>query len=200
MPMAVELPFPQDPIKSFEAWFQEAKAEEVDVPDAMQIATVGADGFPRVRTVLVKHVEADRIAFYTNLGSRKGQHLAANTRIAACFHWKSRARQVLFRGVVEPVAPERADAYWASRARGSQIGGWASQQSAVLGSREQLEAEVAAMEARFEGVDVPRPPNWSGFWIVPDAVELWQGLPSRLHDRWEFVRADGGWSLQRLYP
>jgi pyridoxamine 5'-phosphate oxidase len=191
---------PSDPLVLWRAWYAEAVASEPDVPDAMQIATVGADGAPHLRTVLAKQVDGDGVVFYTNLRSRKGQDLQLDGRIAATFHWKSRERQVHVEGRVRPVPAHEADAYFATRPRGSQVGAWASAQSQPIGSREELERAVAEIEARHADGAIPRPPHWSGFRIVPHRWEFWQGRRDRLHDRWEYQPEGAGWSLRRLQP
>lgn len=195
----MSFPF-EDPLLAWRAWYDEACASEPDVPDAMQIATVDGDGNPRVRTVLAKSVDERGIVFYTNLRSPKGQELSHDPRIAVTFHWKSLQRQVHASGRVRPVSASEADAYFASRVRGSQVGAWASEQSQPIGGREALEAKVAEVAARYEGQDVPRPPHWSGFRIVPARWEFWQGRQDRLHDRFEFVPEGAGWSRRRLQP
>jgi pyridoxamine 5'-phosphate oxidase len=191
---------PDDALAAFNAWFDDAKRDEPDVPDAMQLATVGPEGRPSLRTVLLKDVDARGFVFYTNLGSRKSSELRGNPAATALFHWKSAARQAIAEGDVAPVSDAEADAYFATRPRGSQIGAWASRQSAPLAGRAALEAEVAAFEARFAGSDVPRPPHWSGWRLAPRRVELWQGQPDRLHERrvWEWV--DGRWTFGLRYP
>ncbi|TVQ94993.1 MAG: pyridoxamine 5'-phosphate oxidase [Deltaproteobacteria bacterium] len=175
-------------------------ASERDVPDAMQVATLGQDGRPHLRTVLAKQVDEAGVVFYTNLNSRKGQDLKGDARIAATFHWKSLERQVHVEGRVRPVRSSEADAYFASRPRGSQIGAWASAQSQPVTSRELLERQVAEVSSRFEGREVPRPPHWSGFRIVPERWEFWQGRHDRLHDRFEFLPEGPGWTMRRLQP
>jgi pyridoxamine 5'-phosphate oxidase len=193
--------FPHDdPLSAWASWFAEAEAHEPDVPNAMQLATVGPEGAPRLRTVLLKGVDEAGLVFYTNLGSRKGRDLNENPRVAVTFHWKSLERQVHVEGRVRPVLPDEADAYFATRNRGSQVGAWASDQSRPVESRAALLEAVARHEARFEGREVPRPPYWSGFRIVPDRWEFWQGLPDRLHDRFEFLPEGSGWSRRRLQP
>lgn len=189
-----------EPFAPFAAWFTDARAAEPDVPDAVQLATVGADGRPSLRTVLLKGFDADGFVFYTNLGSRKAREIAANPHVAMLWHWKSLQRQVIVEGRAEPVAPEEADAYWATRPRGSQLGAWASRQGRALSDRDELAARLAAVEARFAGGPVPRPPFWSGFRVRPHRVEFWQGLPDRLHDRCAFEATDGGWARVRVSP
>lgn len=193
--------FPFDtPLQAWAAWYGDAFDAEPRVPDAMQIATVDGDGAPTVRTVLAKDVDEGGVVFYTNLKSRKGQDLAGDSRIAALFHWKSLERQVHVEGRVRPVRRDEADRYFASRPRGSQIGAWASAQSQQVDSRETLEAEVESLVQHYEGREIPRPPYWSGFRIVPHRWEFWQGRADRLHDRIEFLPDAAGWVKRRLQP
>lgn len=190
-----------DPWSGLDAWMQEAVASEPRVPDAMQIATAGRDGLPSVRTVLLKEFGAEvGWVFYTNLGSRKGQELADAPCAAAVLHWKSLERQVLARGPITPVSAERADAYWNSRPRGSQLGAWASRQSAELSTTDALTDALREATARFEGSPVPRPPFWSGFHLHATEVEFWQGRPDRLHHRLVFTRTDDGWTRSIRSP
>ncbi|MFC7051417.1 pyridoxamine 5'-phosphate oxidase [Hansschlegelia quercus] len=190
-----------DPFPVFESWLQEAGGTELNDPNAMALATVDADGMPDVRVVLMNGYDARGIVFYTNLGSAKAMELSSQPKAAAVFHWKSLRRQVRFRGTVEQVSAEEADAYYATRPRMSRIGAWASHQSHPLSSRAELENAVAARESEFEGREPPRPTWWSGFRIVPISVEFWLDMPYRLHDRATFTRGgDGGWSRTRLYP
>jgi pyridoxamine 5'-phosphate oxidase len=190
-----------DPFTLFDAWMAEAAAAEPNDPNAMALATVGADGMPSVRMVLLKGVDPRGFVFFTNLESRKGEQLAAAPAAALCFHWKSLRRQVRVEGPVERVADAEADAYYASRPRGSRIGAWASRQSRPLASRAALEADVAAVEARHPDDDIPRPPFWSGFRVLPRRMEFWADRPFRLHDRHLFTGSTGtGWTTGRLYP
>ena len=189
-----------NPYDLFEAWMAEAKASELNDPDAMALATVDADGLPDARMVLLKGIGPRGFVFYTNYESAKGNELAGQPRAALLFHWKSLRRQVRVRGAVERVTEAEADAYFASRARGSRIGAWASDQSRALESRAVLEARAAEVEARFEGQDVPRPPHWSGFRVIPSQIEFWRDGAFRLHDRLRFDRAGEGWETTRLYP
>lgn len=191
---------PADPLAKWQSWYADACAREPDVPDAMQIATLGPTGAPHLRTVLAKQVDEAGVVFYTNLRSRKGLDLQHDGRIAATFHWKSLERQVHVEGRVRPVSPAEADAYFATRARGSQIGAWASEQSQPIDSRDELIARVAELEARYAGSPVPRPPHWSGFRIVVDRWEFWQGRTDRLHDRFEYLPDGAGWVWRRLQP
>jgi pyridoxamine 5'-phosphate oxidase len=189
-----------DPIGLFAAWLGEAeRAEPVD-PNAMALATVDESGLPNVRMVLLKGHGEDGFVFYTNLESAKGRELAVNPRAALCFYWKSLNRQVRVRGPVRPVAGDDADAYFATRSRGSRIGAWASAQSRPLESRFALEKAVAAYTARYAIGEVPRPAHWSGFRLMPEEIEFWQSGTFRLHDRVRFTREQGAWAGVRLYP
>ena len=189
-----------DPYQLFAAWLNEAERTEPVDPNAMALATVDAQGMPNVRIVLLKGFAADGFVFYTNLESAKGAELAANPKAALCFYWKSLERQVRVRGPVTAVAASEADAYFASRARGSRIGAWASAQSRPLESRFALEKAVAAYTAKFAVGEVPRPAHWSGFRLDPAEIEFWRAGTFRLHDRTRFTRSGGGWIETRLYP
>ena len=190
-----------DPWPWLSQWMAEAAETEPRVPDAMQLATVGADGNPTVRTVLLKAFgPTDGLVFYTNLGSRKALELGEVPRAAACLHWKGLERQVLARGPVQSVADAQADAYWATRPRGSQLGAWASRQSQTVPSEVALTDALAEVTTRFEGRDVPRPEFWGGFRILPDELEFWQGRPDRLHQRAVFTRNGEGWTRSLRYP
>jgi pyridoxamine 5'-phosphate oxidase len=191
-----------DPFALFELWFRQAKAAEINDPEAMTLATVDADGLPDARMVLCKGADQRGLVFYTNIESAKGRELEAQPRAAALFHWKSLRRQVRFRGAVAEVSAAESDAYFASRPRGSQIGAWASQQSRPLRSRAELEAAVETYERRFGAGGVPRPDHWRGYRLNPAELEFWRDRPSRLHDRLLFKRArpDGPWEKRLLYP
>jgi pyridoxamine 5'-phosphate oxidase len=195
-------PLMVDPFARFAALYAEAvKAIPVD-PNAMVLSTVGATGRPSARVVLLKGFDARGFVFYTNLESRKGQELAARPAAALTFYFQPLARQVRVEGPVQPVSAEEADAYFATRARGSQVGAWASAQSAPLPSRQTLEARFADVEARHRGQPIPRPSHWSGFRLVPDRIEFWAGRENRLHEREVFLREDpeAPWTVQHLYP
>ena len=190
-----------DPLALFRAWFAEGEATEPRVPEAMQLATVTADGRPRLRTVLLKGLDDDGLVFYTNYRSRKAQDLDATGVAAALFHFKGLERQVIVEGRVERVDAETSDTYHASRGRGSQIGAWASDQSAPTEGREALMTQVVHHTERFAGGPVPRPPHWGGYRLIPDRWEFWQGHPDRLHERWELSRDDGAhWTGRWLQP
>ena len=189
-----------EPFGLFAAWMEEAKASEPNDPNAMALATVDADGLPDVRMVLLKEWDERGFVFFTNLGSAKGEELAAQPKAALVLHWKSLRRQVRVRGAVTWVTDEEVDAYFASRPRDSRIGAWASEQSRPLASRQVFEDAIARIGARFEGGEVPRPPHWGGFRIAPEQMEFWHDRPFRLHDRVRFTRAGGGWDRARLFP
>jgi pyridoxamine 5'-phosphate oxidase len=191
----------EDPFALFAEWLEEAGKKEPNDPNAMAVSTVDESGMPDSRMVLLKGFDARGFVFYTNTHSAKGRELQGQPKAALLFHWKSLRRQVRIRGVVEPVTDAEADAYFASRARPSQIGAWASDQSKPLpGDRLTLEKRVAEMGLKFGLGKVPRPPHWSGYRIVPVAIEFWRDRPFRLHERLVFDRADGGWTTKRLFP
>ncbi len=190
----------EDPFKKFGEWFAAAEGSEQNDPNAMTVATVGPNGRPAARILLLKSWDKTGFSFYGNLGSRKAREMQGNNHVALLFHWKSLARQVRIEGTVSPVSDEQADAYFASRPRMSQIGAWASQQSHPLPSREVFESRVAEVETRFQGQPVPRPEFWSGWKLAPDYFEFWQGIDFRLHDRFTFTKTETGWDTGRLYP
>ncbi len=190
-----------DPIAQFSSWYRDAEASEVQNPGAMTLATATPEGRPSARMMLLKGHGADGFVFYTNLNSGKAVELASNPHVALCFYWKTLARQVRIEGRIEPVSDDQADAYFASRAHGSQIGAWASDQSKPLASRALLENRAEEYEAKFAAGDISRPPFWSGYRVVPESIEFWTERDDRLHDRQLFERtADGAWRESWLYP
>jgi pyridoxamine 5'-phosphate oxidase len=190
-----------DPFALFDRWFAEARESEPNDPDAMAFASADGRGRPSVRMVLLRRAGPDGFAFFTNLDSRKGRELAENPFGALSIHWKSLRRAVRAEGPVEPVSDAEADAYFAGRSRESRIGSWASDQSRPLASRETFERRYAEMQARFDGEEVPRPPRWSGYRLVPDRIEFWSDRPHRLHERRLFTRRPGGgFDEELLYP
>jgi pyridoxamine 5'-phosphate oxidase len=191
-----------DPFTVFTEWLADARRTEINDPNAMTLATIGVDGAPDARIVLLKGQDPRGFVFYTNYQSRKGDELTADPRATLVFHWKSLQRQIRIDGQVERVTPEEADAYFVSRPRLSKIGAWASDQSRPLAERAELERRLAEAEARFPDDDVPRPPHWSGFRVVPKRFEFWREMPYRLHDRLVFTRGAEGeaWSTGRLFP
>jgi len=203
--MANPSPEDADPFARFHAWMTEAIENEPTDPNAMAVVTATPDGRPSARTILLKGVDDRGFVFYTNKESRKAGELAANPRIFLLFHWKSLARQVRIEGVVEHVTDAESDAYYASRPRISRLGAWASSQSRPLAERPELERRLAEYEARYPGEDIPRPPYWSGYRVLPESFEFWQNMPFRLHDRTTYTRAPGapagaGWTMGKLFP
>ena len=189
-----------DPYAIFADWMAEATASEINDPNAMCLATCSPDGRPSARMVLLKGVDPRGFVFYTNLESRKGTELAANPHAALCFHWKSLARSIRVEGRVESVSDAEADAYYASRTRGSRIGAWASRQSRPLEGRFALERAVAEYTMKFGLSEIPRPPHWSGFRVLPVRIEFWRDMPFRLHERRVFTAAGQGWTTEALFP
>lgn len=189
-----------EPLALFVEWFDLAKKREINDPNAMTLATVDAEGLPNARMVLLKDIDERGLSFFTNLESAKGTELRANPKAALVFHWKSIRRQVRFRGTVEPVSDAEADAYFATRAKGAQIGAWASPQSRPMEGRFALERRIAEETARHGLGKTPRPPHWSGYRLLPVEIEFWVNRPFRLHDRLQFKRTADGWMTVRLFP
>lgn len=190
----------EDPFVRFAAWMALAEADELNDPNAMTLATIGLDGMPQARIVLLKDVSQGGFVFYTNTKSDKGEQLARNPNVGLLFHWKSLRRQVRIGGTAVAVPGAEADAYYATRPRVSRLGAWASDQSRPLDSRVTLDARVADAGARFPDEAIPRPPHWAGYRVTPARFEFWQDMPFRLHEREVFVRAGGDWATSLLYP
>lgn len=189
-----------DPLALFDQWFAEARAAEINDPEAMTLATADSTGRPAARIVLLKGHGTDGFVFYTNEQSAKGDQLASNPRAALLFHWKNLRRQVRLEGRVERVGNAEADAYFATRGRDSQLGAWASDQSRPLDRRETFEQAFEEVRSKFDGQEVPRPPHWGGYRLVPDRFEFWIDRPHRLHERRIFTQDGGSWSEGLLYP
>lgn len=196
----VEKDLARDPFRQFEKWFQEVEAAKLPEPNAMILATVGRDGRPGARTVLLKGVDGRGFVFYTNYESRKGRELDANARATLVFPWIAFERQVIVEGAVTRVAREESGAYFHTRPRPSQLAAWAAQQSAVISGRAVLEESMRMLEKKYAGQEVPLPPHWGGFRVAPETVEFWQGRRSRLHDRLRYRREKDGWIVDRLAP
>lgn len=199
-PPFIESEAREDPFDQFRDWYATAQQEVTLEPTAMAVATVDGRGQPSVRMVLLKGYDRDGFVFYTNFGSRKSAELELNPQLSLLFWWPQSYRQVRIEGVARPVSPAEADAYFASRARGSQIGAWASPQSAEIPDRNWLEAQLAEIEAQYADGPVPRPPHWSGYRVAPTAFEFWQGRDNRLHDRLRYERDGDGWKRYRIAP
>ncbi|AHK71972.1 pyridoxamine 5'-phosphate oxidase [Gluconobacter oxydans] len=189
-----------DPFALFAAWMSDAEKSEPNDPNAMAVATATPDGRPSVRMLLLKGVDERGFVFYTNLESRKGRELLANPHVALLFHWKSLRRQIRIEGPVEAVSAAEADAYFASRSRMSRLGAIASDQSRPLDDRSTFEERLKAVDEKYGDGPIPRPANWSGFRVLPEAIEFWQDRPYRLHDRAVWTRDGNGWNVTRLYP
>ena len=192
----------RDPFRQFEKWYEEAAAGSgLRYPDAFALATVSPDLKPSLRMLLLKGLDERGFVFYTNSESRKGDELSGNPNASMCFWWERVERQVRIEGAVEMLPASDADAYFASRPRGSQLGAWASEQSRVIPDREYLEERYRRLEAEYEGSDIPRPPYWNGYRLIPSSIEFWQGRPDRLHDRIRYTKLPSGeWLIERLAP
>ncbi len=188
-----------NPITEFLNAIERAENRQVDTAPAA-LATADAEGRPSVRMVLLRGVDERGFVFHTNYNSRKARELDANPHAALCFHWHTLEEQIRIEGRIERLSSDESDGYFRTRPRGSQLGAWASNQSAVLPSRETLEQEYREIERRFEGAPVPRPPFWGGFRLIPERIEFWFGRPDRLHDRLSYTRAGAAWRIERLYP
>jgi len=190
----------EDPMGQFRVWFREALEQKSGEPNAMVLATATREGHPSSRTVLLKELDDRGFLFYTNSESRKGQELAANPRASITFFWEALIRQVHICGVVEKLSDEESGKYFGSRPRDSQLAAWASRQDQVLEDRLELESAFEAAKEKYNGGDIPKPPYWAGYRVVPDEIEFWQGRPHRLHDRFRYLRSGEGWQIDRLAP
>ncbi|KAB7530025.1 pyridoxamine 5'-phosphate oxidase [Flagellimonas olearia] len=198
----LETTIKENPMEQFQKWFYEVEATDgLDEPNAMTVSTIGLDGFPKNRVVLMKKYTHEGFIFYTNYDSEKGRAIAANPSLCLSFFWPNLERQVIIKGTAEKLAENLSDGYFESRPVGSQLGAVVSNQSEVIGSREVLEKELEALEKKYEGKEIPRPSNWGGFLVRPVSIEFWQGRPNRLHDRIRYtLQEDYDWKIQRLAP
>ena len=196
----MEISASQDPIELFKEWIKAASQSELNDPDAASLATVGKDGQPSVRMILFRNVDKKGFSFYTNMKSKKGRELTENPKAAICFHWKSMLRQVRIEGRVETVPTPLVDAYFKTRYLLNRLSAWASQQSEPLNSRDELENRVKKYKQKFQGKEVPLPPHWIGYYVVPEKIEFWQQSKGRLHDRFLFTKTKHDWSMSRLNP
>lgn len=197
----LEEEIPQDPFELFHLWIEETKTnKEVEEINTMDLSTIGLDGFPKTRVVLLKEYDNEGFVFYTNYDSEKGRSIAKNPKVCLSFFWPTSERQVMIKGLVKKTSEEESEAYFRSRPRGSQLGAWASQQSSVIPSRQYLQEKLDLLEQQYEGKEIPKPVYWGGYKVIPSEFEFWQGRPNRLHDRIYFSREEGGWKMDRLAP
>ena len=190
----------KDPLQQIELWLQDAIDNHIIEPNAMCVATSTADGRPSIRVVLLKELNKRGFVFFTNYNSRKGKEISANPHTAIVFDWHQMERQVRIEGIIEKISEEDSDSYFNSRPHGSKIGAWVSPQSQVVKGREELDKLQLQTEQRFEGDDIPRPPHWGGYILLPTKIEFWQGRPSRLHDRILYTKTNNHWTIERLAP
>lgn len=190
----------ETPLDQFSVWFKEAQKAEVLEPNAMSLCTVSASGKPSSRVVLLKGISENRLKFFTNYKSQKAKDLEQNPWVSINFFWPELERQVRIEGKVEKTSAEESDAYFNSRPEGSKLGAWASPQSDIIATREMMEDSHRALELEFKGKEIPRPPHWGGYNVIPERVEFWQGRASRLHDRFVYLMENGSWKIERLAP
>lgn len=197
----LEEEIPQDPFDLFHTWLKAVEeSREVEEINTMNLSTIGLDGFPKTRVVLLKEYDHEGFVFYTNYESEKGKAIENDPRVCLSFFWPSSERQVLIKGVAKKTSKEESETYFHSRPRGSQLGAWASQQSSVIPSRDFLVEKMEALEKEYEGKEIPKPVYWGGYKVIPSQFEFWQGRPSRLHDRIYYSKEDSGWKMDRLAP
>ncbi|MDX1602601.1 MAG: pyridoxamine 5'-phosphate oxidase [Salinimicrobium sediminis] len=197
----LEEEIPQDPFDLFHTWLKAVEeSREVEEINTMNLSTIGLDGFPKTRVVLLKEYDREGFVFYTNYESEKAQAIAKDPRVCLSFFWPDSERQVLIKGVAQKTSEEESVDYFRSRPRGSQLGAWASAQSSIIPSREYLEEKMRSLEKEFEGKEIPKPVYWGGYKVIPSQFEFWQGRPSRLHDRIYYSKEDSGWKMDRLAP